>query len=233
MGRPGNIRVFADYDSLSQAAAEYVINLARESVDRRGRFDWLLSGGKTPEGLYRLLGNPPYRGLTFWQSVHFFWGDERCVPPDDPASNFDLAWRRLLNNLAVPSENIHRMPAEADNLETSARDYQTRLPDRPDLILLGMGPDGHIASLFPHSSALNEAARKVVVVEGPIEPKRRLTITPAVLTSARQVLVLVSGADKASTVQRVFASQGSIEHTPARLVRERIWFMDSQAARTI
>ena len=207
-----------------------MVAAAEESIREQGRFDWLLCGGRTPEGLYRLLAGRAYRDSDIWRAVHFFWGDERCVGPERAESNFNLAKRCLLDYLEVPGGNVHRIRAEAEDLAGAVAEYETELPERPGLVLLGMGADGHIASLFPHSPALKEKARRVMAVEGPVEPRRRVTITPVVLASARRILVLVCGGEKAGAVEQVFSLKGSIEQTPGRLVGDAKWFVDARAA---
>lgn len=227
------MRVFHDLGHLSDAAAEYIACCAEDAVKERGEFHWLLSGGSTPRTTYRLLAGNPYGERTFWRRTHFYWADERCVPPESDQSNYHLAKETLLDLIATPDSQIHRMPADAPDKEAAAAVYEAALPKQPDLILLGMGPDGHTASLFPHSPALDEAIRRVVPVEAPAEPRYRLTITPPVLRSAGKVLVLVEGRNKAEALARVFHPNGNVQDTPARLVHDATWFVDRAAARLV
>ena len=223
------IRVFADYDALSKTAADYVVAEAKRAIRRHGRFDWFVCGGHTPEKTYVLLSEAPYVNLDIWQNVHVFWGDERCVPIDDARSNFHLAKRCLLDHVPIPAESIHRIRAERCDAEAAAADYEKILPKCADLIMLGMGKDGHTASLFAESPALRQTEKRMMLVNAPIEPRQRVTITGQVLEDARRVLVLVSGADKALAMRKVHEEQGPIEQMPGRIVRDRLWFVDQAA----
>lgn len=229
------MRVFDELGALSEAAAAYIASYAQRCVDERGRFTWLLSGGSTPARTYQVLADDPHVQEGFWWKTHFYWGDERCVPPDSELSNHRLAREDLLDGIAAPDGQIHRMPAERPDRDAAADEYAAVLPEQPDLVLLGMGPDGHTASLFPGSPALRETKRRVVAVEAPeyAQPRWRLTITPPVLAAARKVLVLVAGKDKAEALERVFRPEGDILQTPARLVRDGMWFVDRAAAERI
>ncbi len=227
------IRVFDDLGHLSDAAAEHIACCAEDAVKERGEFHWLLSGGSTPRTTYRLLAGNPYGERPFWRRTHFYWADERCVPPESEQSNYYQARQALLDPIATPDSQIHRMPADAPDKEAAAAVYEAVLPDRPDLILLGMGADGHMASLFPNSPALYETQRRVVPVEAPAKPPCRLTVTPPVLRSAGKVLVLVEGNDKAEALERVFRPSGEVRDTPARLVHDATWFVDRAAARLV
>lgn len=229
------MRVFDNLDHLSDAAAKFIATCAEDSLNARGEFHWLLCGGSTPRATYRMLAEPPYRGRSFWHRTHFYWGDERCVPPEDERSNYRLARESLLAPLAIAEAQVHRMPADAADSEAAAAEYETILPSRPDLVLLGMGDDGHTASIFPHSPALDETTRRVMHVIAPeyAEPRDRLTITPPVLAAATRVLVLVEGEKKADALERVFRPAGDVHETPARLVHQAVWFVDRAAARLV
>jgi 6-phosphogluconolactonase len=227
------LRVFDDLEALSQAAAEFIATAGRSAIEEHGRFDWLLSGGGTPRRTYELVAAGYRDERALWSRTHVYWGDERCAAADHPESNYAMARESLLDRLPIPAEQIHRIHAELSDPWTAADRYEAILSSRADLILLGMGEDGHTASLFPHSPALDERHRRVVVVEGSKPPKQRITITPPVLESAREVLVLVSGADKAAALERVLDEHGSPDRTPARLVREALWFADRAAASAV
>jgi 6-phosphogluconolactonase len=229
------MRVFDDLSQLSDAAAMFIATCAEDSLKERGEFHWLLCGGSTPQTTYRLLAGNPYGQRGFWLRTHFYWGDERCVPPESEQSNYRLAKESLLDLIATPDAQIHRMPADAPDKEAAAAVYEAVLPARPDLILLGMGKDGHTASLFPHSPALGEARRRVVRVVAPeyAVPRDRLTITPPVLIRAGKILMLVEGADKAEALEKVFGPGGDVQETPARLVHDAVWFVDRPAARRV
>mgnify|MGYP005840227593 CR=1 FL=1 len=224
------LEVFQDLDALSRAAARRIVALGSEAVAARGRFDWLLAGGSTPERTYDILAAEHRDRHDLWRKTHFYWGDERCVPPQDPQSNYALAERSLLTPLAIPAENIHRVRGEASDREAAAAQYEAVLPDRADLVLLGLGEDGHTASLFPDSPALEEEYRRVLAVDGAKAPKQRITVTPPVLRAARGVMVLVSGKAKAEALRLALAAEGDVRRTPARLVRHGVWLADREAA---
>jgi 6-phosphogluconolactonase len=225
--------IFDDREKLSRAAAGHIVQVGRQCVEDRGRFDLVLSGGSTPRRVYEMLAGTAQGHPTLWENTHFYWGDERCVPPEHPDSNYRLAKLSLLEPLGIPPGQVHRIAAEAPNPESAALAYETEFPAEPDLLLLGCGEDGHIASLFPGSPALGESKRSFVAVEGPKEPRRRITITPPAIAAARKVLVLLAGTNKARAVLRVFSREGSMEETPARLVRGARWFMDKDASARI
>lgn len=224
------IRVYSDHEALSLGAAEFVAQVGREAITERGKFELILSGGSTPRAAYETLAHKTHADRELWEHTHIFWGDERCVPEDHEDSNYRLAKISLLDYVRVPAAQVHRIPAESSDIQEAARGYESELPDRPDLLLLGMGKDTHTASLFPGSPLLHEPKRRVAVAKAPIEPTCRITITPLVIDAVRKTLVLVSGPGKAAPLKRVFAEEGSIDATPARLVRDAIWFVDSEAA---
>jgi 6-phosphogluconolactonase len=222
---------------MSEAALR-VATLGEEAIRRHGRFTWALAGGSTPRRLYSLLAQPPFLSCVAWSRVEFFWGDERCVPPDHPVSNFRMARETLLDVIQPDPAHVHRMHGE-ETPSTAVTDYEAELhrsfglhagspPPRFDLILLGMGADGHTASLFPHSAALREMQRWVTfdAVAG------RLTLTRPVLNAGAHVLFLVSGASKAARLKHVL--RGPDEGLPAQRVRPapgRLeWLVDAAAA---
>ncbi len=222
------------------APAEYAARAARvigalivDAIQRRGRCALALAGGSTPLPVYRVLAGPAFTPAIPWPQVHVYFGDERAVPPDDPASNFGAARAALLDLVPIPAAQVHRMEGERADREAAARAYEALLPDRLDLILLGIGPDGHTASLFPGSGALDETGRRVVPVTGPKPPSERLSITPPVLAAAREVVVLVTGADKAGVVARVLDGVGPVAELPVRVVKDRVWLLDRAAGATI
>ncbi|MFN2244299.1 MAG: 6-phosphogluconolactonase [Anaerolineae bacterium] len=238
-----NVVVLPDPGALAHEAARRFVALAREAAESRGRFSAALSGGSTPGGLYRLLAEEPYSVQVPWDAVHLFWGDERCVPPDDPGSNYHLAEEILLSRVPIPPENVHRVLGELEPA-SAARDYEQEIQDffcgphaRFDLILLGLGEDGHTASLFPGSPALAGTERLVAAATAVYQdrPAQRVTLTLPALNSARQVLFLVAGSAKAGIVQSVL--EGADERLPARRVQPvaggLTWLLDAQAARLI
>ncbi len=225
------IRQFENLDELSRAAAEEFVRLAREAIATRGRSRVVLSGGSTPRRLYEFLAEQQFLE---WSKVEFFWGDERAVPPDHKDSNYHMAREAMLDRLAVPEANVHRIEAERD---TAARDYEAVIarafgvepggvPPAFDLVLLGMGADGHTASLFPHWEALKETSRWVVKnVSG-----RRITLTPRILNRAAHVIFLVAGAEKAGVLAEVLEGPSDPERLPAQLIRPATWFVDHASA---
>jgi 6-phosphogluconolactonase len=225
----GRVSVLADPESHSRAAAERMAATLSEAVDAHDRCDLALAGGTTPKRAYELLAG---RRLP-WSRVHVWFGDERCVPPDHPESNYALARESLLDRVAIPAANVHRMEAERRDRDAAARDYERQLPEELDLLLLGIGPDGHTASLFPGHPAVEEERRRVVHVVAPKPPPERLTITPPVIRAARETLVLVSGSDKAAAVAHALEGDVEYEKCPARLLRGATWLIDRAAARDL
>jgi 6-phosphogluconolactonase len=224
------IRIFPDYEALSRAAAEHVVRAGREAVAQRGVFHLALSGGSTPRGAYGILADKLGADPRLRRAAHFYWGDERCVPAEHPQSNYAMARACLLDSVPIPPEQVHRIHADDPDARAGAERYAAGFPARVDLLLLGMGEDGHTASLFPGSMGPAQGDVRFAFVEAPVEPKGRITITPAGIAAAREVLVLVSGAGKAEALRRVFAPEGDVQQTPARLVREATWFVDCIAA---
>ncbi|MAG57381.1 MAG: 6-phosphogluconolactonase [Planctomycetes bacterium] len=218
--------VIDDEDAYAEIAARIVADLITQAVDARGRCAIALAGGSTPRPIYRVLANEDVP----WHGVDVYFGDERAVGPDDPESNFSMSRAELLEPIAMPPERVHRMEGELDDLGRAARRYEVVLAPVLDLILLGMGKDGHIASLFPGGAALTERERRVVETEAPFEPRRRLTITPPVLEAARSVIVLVRGRGKAEKVARALEGELDPLLVPAQLVRDRRWILDAGAA---
>ncbi|OGF09278.1 MAG: 6-phosphogluconolactonase [Candidatus Eisenbacteria bacterium RBG_16_71_46] len=222
--------VFEDADALAAAAAERVVAAAGEAIAARGRFDLGLSGGTTPAGLYRRLGGA-WRERVDWGRVRVWFADERAVPPGDPQSAFRLARETLIDPAGVPARNVHRMKGEYPDLAVAVAEYEAHLVAPLDLLVLGVGPDGHTASLFPGSPLLAERSRRVGLVEdSPKPPPRRITVTPRVLDEARVVLVLATGPEKAAAVARALEGEAAPNEVPARLVRGRDWYIDRAAA---
>ena len=236
------IAIYPDTDTLSHEAAQYIVRLANEAIVTRGRFSIALSGGSTPKALYGLLATEPYLSQINWSSVEIFWSDERCVPPDDPDSNYAMANEVLLSKIPIQLHQVHRMPAEKADRDAASQDYTLEMQrvfgtngiPAFDLIQLGMGPEGHTASLFPHQQSLREQERLVMPVSVPKPPPPRLTFTPPLLNAARHVLFLVTGSEKAGAVQAVLEGSYQPEEYPAQLVRpaagEVTWMLDTAAA---
>lgn len=236
------IAVYPDTDSLSHAAARYIVQVAQESIVTHGRFTLALSGGNTPKKLYGLLASEPYRSQIDWALVEIFWSDERCVPPDSADSNFHMAQEVLLSKVPIPAQQVHRVPADAPDRDAASlaytqemqRVFGTNAVPSFDLIQLGMGPEGHTASLFPHQSSLHEQTRLIMPVTVPKPPPPRLTFTPPLLNAAVHVLFLVTGADKAEAVQAVLEGDYQPDEYPAQIVKptkgEVTWMFDTAAA---
>jgi 6-phosphogluconolactonase len=238
-----DVRRLTTPQDLFQAAAEEVIRIAGDAVAKRGRFTIALSGGSTPRNLYTLIAANASASLP-WGQIFFFWGDERHVPPDHPDSNYRMARETLLSKVPVPAANIFPVPAENPDATAAAEAYERTLrkffelgpSEFPhfDLILLGMGPDGHTASLFPETAALQEKSRLVVANWVEKLKSNRITFTLPVLNAARWVAFLVSGADKAAVLHEVLEGNAAPEKYPSKLVQpsdgKLIWFVDRAAA---
>ena len=237
-----HISIYTDTDTLSRDAADYIVRLANEAIVSHGRFTIALSGGTTPRKLYGMLGDEPYRSQIDWALVDIFWSDERCVPPDSEESNYWLAQQVLLGKVPVPASQIHRMPADEPDRDAASQSYTDEMRrvfatdgiPNFDLLQLGMGPEGHTASLFPHQASLHEQQRLVMPVSVPKPPPPRLTFTPPILNAARNVLFLVTGDDKADAIHAVLEGDDNPDEYPAQIVRptngEVVWMLDTKAA---
>jgi 6-phosphogluconolactonase len=237
------VRRLATPQELFEAAAEEVVRVANQSVAGRGRFTFALAGGSTPKNLYTLLATNARTSFP-WDRTFFFWSDERHVLPTHADSNYRMAQEAMLSKIPVPAGNVLRVPAEMQDAGAAAEAYEQTIqkffalePGRfPcfDLILLGMGPDGHTASLFPETAGLREKARLVVANWVEKLKTSRISFTLPVLNSGREVVFLVSGTDKAPALKAVLESESPGEQYPARLVRptdgKLIWFVDRAAA---
>jgi len=237
-----NVHIFADLDALSQGMAHEIAKQAQAAIAERGIFTMVLAGGSTPRKLYELLAKE-FQTQIDWTKVHFFWGDERCVPPTDSDSNFAMAWQALLSKVPAPKKNVHRMPADLATPEQAALAYEKELRDFfelfsvksfPifDLILLGLGEDGHTASLFPDSPALEEKTRWVVPVIAPANYKvrPRITLTLPVINQAEHVFFLASGKEKKKVIESIFKTSDLAQTLfPAALILPQgqlAWFLD-------
>lgn len=239
-----SIRIFETPESLYEAATSTVIRLGNDAVAARGRFLLVLSGGGTPLPLFERLAQPPHRSALPWAQTHVFWTDERMVAPEDEASNFGQAWSLLLRHVPIPEEQIHAVDGTLE-AEAAADAYAKELAriagagqasPRFDLVLLGLGADGHTASLFPGSSRPLPADTPVLAVQARYEgrPADRVTLTPAAINNAREVLFLVAGRNKAQALAQALTPGASSEEVPARLIRPMngglTWFVDRAAA---
>jgi 6-phosphogluconolactonase len=243
-----HVERFPTTAALMAGAAERVVSAAAQAIGASGRFAVALAGGSTPKGLYELLASPAYARRVDWSRVHLFWGDERCVPPDDPASNYRLTREALLDHVPIPDADVHRIRAE-DAPARAAASYERELrhafatpAGRPsltvgrrfDLVLLGMGENGHTASLFPGLGAVREKERWVVGEYVPEMSQWRVTLTPPLLNAARRVAFLVVGAGKAPMLQRVLEGPSEPEALPAQAIvpvdGTLDWLVDTEAA---
>jgi 6-phosphogluconolactonase len=242
------VSVLDDEIAVAEAAAERITQLAANAVETLGAVAICLTGGRTPERLYHLLADParPWRARTEWPLAHLFWGDERCVPPDHPDSNYGMAARALIDHIPVPREHVHRMRGELPDAHEAAREYEVELRNgfaraqRQDLtfdvMLLGLGEDAHIASIFPASPLLRHASagRRVAAVWAEHLEAWRVTLTPPALLDARTIVMLVSGEQKADAVHAALERPTDVERYPVHLLRgadDRVeWFLDRAAA---
>ena len=240
-----NIQIVADAEAMSKAAAETLVEHIRDTLKTRDAYSIVLSGGSTPRRLYALLANDALiRDQIPWDRVHFFWGDERHVPPDHPDSNYRMANAALLSNAPIPAANIHRIRAEDADAEKAAAAYaheirrffkiDTGQMPRFDCVLLGMGTDGHTASLFPGTAALEETRRLVVANWVEKFQSYRITLTVPVFNNATRIIFLISGQQKANMLKSVLA-HGQVSDTyPIQRIRPKqgqcIWLIDTSAA---
>ena len=233
-------RIFPGVEEMSRAALDALLAIARQAVAQRGRFAIALSGGHTPANLYALWARER-DSQTAWDRVHMFWGDERYVPHGDPLSNYHMVRETLIERVPIPGANVHPIPTNFPQIKVAAEAYEKELedffgPNPPafDLQLLGLGVEGHTASLFPGSPALEEEKRWVAAVKAPAKPPQRLTLTPVVLNRGRNTFFLVAGANKREIVD---ALRSEPDSKPSRYPAGRIqpaggalWFLDKSAA---
>jgi 6-phosphogluconolactonase len=231
-------------DELDQLAARKIIEIAARAVEQSGRFTLALSGGSTPRSLYQLLASEPYRKRIAWDKAHFFFGDERLVAADSPESNYRMAKVAFLEPLKIPEGRIYRWKTELSEPKAIAADYENQLRaftkgslPKFDLVLLGLGPDGHTASLFPFTQALQEAERDAVANWVPKLDAWRLTLTFPVLNNAANVVFLVSGDDKASILRAVLEGPFDPDRLPAQMIQpfhgDLFWLIDRAASREL
>jgi 6-phosphogluconolactonase len=231
--------------TLAAAAAQRMVALAATEIQERGRFSVALSGGSTPQAMFRLLASPQYRDAIPWDKLFVFWGDERFVPPDDEESNYRMARETLLDHVPLPAANIFPVPTVGSTPEAAAQAYADTImaffgdeTPRFGLILLGMGPDGHTASLFPGHPEPGAPGDALVIAvhNSPKPPPDRLSFTYRLINAAHHVLFLVGGADKAATVRQVLAGPRRVADLPAQGVQPDgtlEWLLDEAAAQEL
>jgi 6-phosphogluconolactonase len=238
-----SFEIFPTLMEMSEAAARLFTARAAAAVSLRGRFTAALSGGKTPVTLYTMLTQKPLASQIPWARVHLFWVDERCVPPDHEDSNYRMVRERLLDHVPILPDNVHRMRGEMDPVEAAAR-YEEGLRQffAPaggafpvfDLVLLGLGADGHTASLFPGTRAIRESARWVLGHYVDAQKGWRITLTPPAINAARMAVFTVAGAGKAAVLKEVMEGPFQPDVLPAQVVRpdggELLWMLDRDAA---
>ncbi len=241
MGKP-QIIILDNAEAMSVRAAEEIVHLSGEAICTHGQFTLCLTGGNTPASIYSLIATR-FQLSVDWNAVHLFWGDERCVPPDDEASNFGMANRTMLSKLNLDPSHIHRMRGE-DDPKAAATAYEDELREffsleegefpRFDLVLLGLGENVHIASLFPGNPAIHETRRLTAAVEVDAPQRRRITLTPPVLNNAARVMFMVAGAGKAEAVKLALEGPRDPDKYPAQLIDpdrvEVTWILDRAAA---
>jgi 6-phosphogluconolactonase len=240
------IKVLPDPAAVAAEAAERVVRAADEAVALAGRFSFVLAGGSTPKALYELLASDAHRDRIDWPNVEIYFGDERTVPPDHKDSNYRMAHEALLSKVPIPAANVHRMRGEIDP-EEAAKEYGLLLKEKfpstgsgqagdggPDLVLLGMGDDGHTASLFPGTPALAETKHRAFANPVPRLDTTRLTMTAPFINGAREVLLTVTGANKASRLAEVLEGPRDPERLPVQLIQPAsgkiAWLIDAGAA---
>ncbi len=235
-----NIRIFPNRKELILATTEKIIGCIEEATRKRGCCDFVLAGGNTPRDVYALLSTQPYKDRVCWDDVSLFWGDERTVSPDDLESNYRMVKQTLLDHIAIPERNVHRIRGETEPRQ-AASEYEKLLSshfkgDRPrfDFVLLGLGNDGHTASLFPGTEVIGENDQLVAAVYVPKFGTWRVSLTLPVLNAAYEIVFLASGRAKSDIVRRVMCSQKPNKELPATLVTPHSgavsWMLDSDAA---
>src|SRR4051812_37157782 len=215
-----------DSNQLAKRAAEHIAEALKEAISAGSAASLALAGGTTPRAAYEALAKIP--GID-WSKVSVYFGDERAVPPTHPDSNFRMAQAALFERVPLPAANIHRIVGEDPDQDAAARAYEALLPARISVLVLGIGEDGHTASLFPGSPALHERTRRVLPVIGPKPPPQRLSITPPVIESAGLCIVIANGAGKAEPVRRALREPLDVETTPSGLARHGLWLLDHAA----
>ncbi len=234
----GEIKVLPDPTALCEEAARRIVTLAEEKLaDNQHFFSLVLSGGSTPKQLYQLLAAEPYRSQLNWSKIEIYFGDERCVPPDHADSNYLMAYTSMLSKLPLPEPNIHRMRGELTP-DAAAIEYGKLLKDKfhdggPDLVLLGMGDEGHTASLFPDTTALDETHHRCVANFVPKLNAWRVTMTYPFINRAEQVMMLIAGESKAKTLEEVLEGPKDIKRLPIQGIhaaKKQVWLLDAAAA---
>ena len=225
--RPPGDRLIVMPEEFAGSAARYIAAALQVHANATDLVSLAVSGGKGPVPVYQALARLPD---VPWNRVALYFVDERAVPPTDAESNYHLVTETLLNRLPFPLAAVYRMEADRSDLARAAEEYERILPARLHVLLLGMGEDGHTASLFPHHPAVNEERRRVLGVQGPVEPRWRMTVTPPVIRAAHDRIMLVQGERKAAAVVRALRGPFEPQACPAQLARDAVWILDEPAA---
>lgn len=243
MKTENNVHIYPDATTLSEAATRLIIGIINEAISQQGRCTIALSGGHTPQGVYATLATQPYCDEIDWHKTFFFWGDERCVPPNDPMNNAYLAKKIFLNQIPVPDGNIFPIDCSispnitATHYEESIRDFFGEWHPRFDLILLGLGENGHTASLFPGNEQVLDDMQLVVDVYVPEQEMHRVTMTPYLINNATHIMFLVTGIEKAAILKQTLSGPQRHEDIPAQAIQPRngtlYWLVDKAAASLI
>lgn len=231
-----SIHVFKDNAAVAEAFADFL----QKEIAKTGKINIALSGGSTPKVLFEILAKN-YKDTIDWKKVHFYWGDERCVAPTDEESNFKMTNDRLLQHINIPSNNIHRVWGENTPEEEADRygklvEWNLFLKDNLpifDLIILGMGSDGHTASIFPHQIELLQSPHTCAVATHPDSGQRRITLTGNVINAAKQIHFLVTGESKKSVIKEIFSKEGNYKSYPTSYIENATWWMDESAGSEI
>jgi 6-phosphogluconolactonase len=243
MSSESNVHIFQSVEQLNKSVATLIVKAARDAISKRGSFCISLSGGNTPQKLYALLAGEQFQNSIDWQKTHVFWGDERCLPLDDERNNAHEAKLILLNRINIPSENVHIIPVNYSPAEAAKR-YNAEIisffgdqPKQFDLMLLGLGENGHTASLFPHTDVIHEKLPGVKAVYLEDQQMFRVTMTAPLINASRLIFFLVTGKEKAETVKNIIHGDYMPEEYPAQLINastKRVsWFLDEGAASLI
>ncbi|MEO7309124.1 MAG: 6-phosphogluconolactonase [Chitinophagaceae bacterium] len=234
------LEVFQTEDAITKAAAAFIIALAEKSVAEKGRFTLSLSGGQTPENLYSLLAEPTYSERMPWKNTYIFWGDERCVPANDKQNNANMAKTLLLDHIDIPAININPIPVDvaparaAEAYEIIIKKFFGEAIPRFDLILLGLGENGHTASLFPGTDVVFENTRLIKEVYVAEQNMFRITMTPGLINNAHNIIFLVVGESKAAILKTILSGARQPDKFPAQIIKAKdgslYWFIDKNAA---
>lgn len=235
-----NLHIFKSTEELNESAASYIVKTSQEAISERGVFSISLSGGQTPQKLYALLASDKFKNQINWAKTHVFWGDERCLPLEDERNNAHEAKLILLNKINIPVENVHIIPVNLSPAEAALEydkeisDFFSEKPKCFDLSLLGLGENGHTASLFPHTDVLLEKSQTVKAVYLEDQQLFRITMTAPLINGSRAIIFLVTGKEKAEMVKTVVQGDYLPEHYPAQLIKSQrsrpLWYLDEAAA---